>query len=58
MQRDVFLKLCYLQQVGLAVKEYTVEFELLMLKWELAEPEENTIAKYMEGLKTSINNVV
>ena len=40
------------------MEEYTAEFDNLMLKGELVEPEEQTIARYLGGLKYEIAKVV
>ncbi|KAK6933370.1 Zinc finger, CCHC-type [Dillenia turbinata] len=36
----------------------TIEFELLLLKCDVVEPEEQTIARYLGGLKEEIGNIV
>ena len=38
--------------------EYTVKFDNLMLKGELVEPKEQTIARFLAGLKYEIAKVV
>ncbi|XP_020694824.1 uncharacterized protein LOC110108492 [Dendrobium catenatum] len=57
-RQELFLKLHRLQQNQLTVEEYIAEFEQLSLQCELAEPEENSIALFLEGLQPSIANVV
>ena len=37
---------------------YTIEFDNLMLKGELVKPEEQTIARFLGGLKNKIARVV
>ncbi|KAK6925324.1 Retrotransposon gag domain [Dillenia turbinata] len=57
-RQDNFLKLHNLRQIDLSVEEYTIEFELLLLKCDVIEPEEHTIARYLGGLNEEIGNVV
>lgn len=40
------------------MEKYTVQFESLMLKYELVEPKDNTITRYLGRLKISISSVV
>ena len=47
-----------LRQRDLSVEDYTVEFDQLMLKGELNEREGHTTARYLNGLKYEILNVV
>ena len=42
----------------MSVEEYTVEFDNLLLKSELEEPEEHSIARYLGGLNFEIASVV
>ena len=42
----------------MSVEEYTVEFDNLMIKVDLVESKEHTIARYLGGLKYEISNVV
>jgi len=54
---------CYCQphnhtQGNLRVEEYTREFEKLVIKWDLQEPEEQTIVRYLGGLDPMYANVV
>ncbi|XP_020577915.1 nuclear pore complex protein NUP96-like [Phalaenopsis equestris] len=44
------LRLYSLQQKDFSVKEYVIEFEQLMLKFELEESEENNVAQYLGDL--------
>ncbi|TXG58038.1 hypothetical protein EZV62_015867 [Acer yangbiense] len=46
------------RQKDLSIAEYTAEFDNLMLKGDLMEPEEQTIARYLGGLNYEISNVV
>ncbi|PKU87302.1 RNA-directed DNA polymerase [Dendrobium catenatum] len=57
-RQDMFLRLHNLQQHELSVEEYAAEFEQLGLKCQLEEPEENTIARFLGGLHSSISNIV
>ncbi|KAF8400232.1 hypothetical protein HHK36_013529 [Tetracentron sinense] len=47
-----------LQQVNRSVKEYTEEFDNLMVRCGIFEPEEQTIARYLGGLRQEIQDVV
>jgi hypothetical protein len=40
------------------VEEYVKEFELLLIQCELMEPQEQTIARFLGGLRKDIPNVV
>jgi len=42
----------------LNVEEYTREFEKLLIKGDIQEPEEQTIIRYLGGLKPNYANVV
>ncbi|KAK0594953.1 hypothetical protein LWI29_002093 [Acer saccharum] len=57
-RQDVFLKIQNFRQKDLSIAEYTVVFDNLMLKGDLMEPEEQTIARYLGGLNYEISNVV
>ncbi|KAK6921603.1 Retrotransposon gag domain [Dillenia turbinata] len=57
-RQDNFLKLHNLRQIDLSVEEYTIEFELLLLKYDVVEPEEETIAHYLGGLNEEIGNAI
>ena len=46
--QDIFLKIHNFRQKEMTVAEYTAEFDHLMLKGELTEPEKQTIARYLE----------
>lgn len=49
-----FIQLQNLQTKTQTVKEYTREFEKLMMKCDIQEKEEQTIARYLGGLNTDI----
>jgi len=57
-KQESFLKLHNLKQREKSVEEYTMEFDYLMIKCDIVEPEEQTIARYLGGLKPEIRNVV
>ena len=57
-RQDIFLKIHNFRQKEMIVAKYTVEFDHLMLKGKLTKPEEQTIARYLRGLKYEISNVV
>ena len=46
------------QQGSKSVDEYTEEFDLLMVRCGVDEPQEQTIASYLGGLKREIHDVV
>lgn len=56
---EMFMKIHSLeQQLEISVEEYTVEFEKLMMKSDMVELEEQTIARFLRGLKKETGNVV
>lgn len=57
-RQEVFLKIRDFKQKDLSVVKYTVEFNNLMLKGKLVKLEEQTIARYLGGLKYKIAKVV
>ncbi|XP_020683447.1 uncharacterized protein LOC110100337 [Dendrobium catenatum] len=57
-RQELFLKLHRLNQRQLSVEEYAAKFEQLALKCDLIEPEENTIARFLDGLQPAIAHVV
>lgn len=57
-RQDIFLKLHNFQQHDLSIEECTMEFEHLLIKCDTVEPEEQTIARYLGGLRTEIVRVV
>jgi hypothetical protein len=40
------------------VEEYVKDFEFLLIRCELMEPQEQTIARFLGGLRKDITNVV
>ncbi|KAG6512700.1 hypothetical protein ZIOFF_030829 [Zingiber officinale] len=56
--RDVEIADLRRQQEGRSVEQYTAEFEHLMLRCDIEEPEEQTIARYLGGLHSEISNIV
>ena len=57
-KQDVFLKFHNFKQGSLPVEDYMTEFENLMMRCEVVEPEEQTIARFLGGLKEEISDVV
>ena len=57
-RQDIFLKLHNFRQKELSVEDYTAEFDHLMLKCDMVEQEEQTIARYLGGLRPEISNIV
>jgi len=56
--QDCYSQLHNLNQGNLSVEEYTREFEMLVIKCDLHEPEEQTIVRYLGGLDPRYSNVV
>jgi len=56
--QDCYSQLHNLTQGSLNVEEYTCEFEKLVIKCDLQEPEKQTIVRYLEGLDPRYANVV
>ncbi|GJZ33589.1 RNA-directed DNA polymerase [Tanacetum coccineum] len=57
-RHDCFLKLHNLKQKELSTEDYTVEFDHLMIKCDVVEPEKQTIAHYLKGLRVDISNIL
>ena len=57
-RQDIFLKIQNLKQQNLTVEEYSAEFENLMIKGDLQEAEEQSIARYLAGLRFEISKTV
>ncbi|XP_072088087.1 uncharacterized protein [Arachis hypogaea] len=57
-RQDTFIKFHNLKQKLLSVEEYTIDFEELLMKCDIQEPEEQTIARYFGGLNTEVSNVI
>ena len=57
-RQDIFLKIQNLKQQNLTVEEYSAEFENLMIKGDLQEAEEQSIARYLAGLRFDISKTV
>ncbi|KAI9178430.1 hypothetical protein LWI28_026402 [Acer negundo] len=57
-RHDIFLKINNFRQRDLSVVEFNAEFDNLMLKGDVAELEEQSMAGYLGGLNYEISNVV
>ena len=57
-RQDIFLKIQNFKQQNLTVEEYSAEFENLMIKGDLQEAEEQSIARYLSGLRFEISKTV
>ncbi|KAG5539880.1 hypothetical protein RHGRI_020186 [Rhododendron griersonianum] len=57
-RQDAFLKFHNFEQKELTVEEYTAEFDQLQMRCDILEPEEQTIARYLRGLRSEIRHVV
>ena len=56
-RQENYLKFYNFKQADLSVQEI-LEFEFLMLKCDMVEPEEQTITHFLGGLKKEITNVI
>jgi Retrotransposon gag protein len=56
--QEAFLQLHGFVQGDKTVADYTEELDHLMLKFGVVEPEEQTIARYLHGLRKEIHDVV
>ena len=56
--QDCYSQFHNLTQGNMSVEEYTREFEKLMIKCDIQEPEEQTIVRYLGGLEPRYSNVV
>ena len=57
-RQDAFLKYHNLKQKELSVEDYVAEFECLVMRCDIVEQEEQTIARFLGGLRYDICNVV
>lgn len=58
MDKTIFFKFHDLKQKYLSIEKYTIEFEQLMMKCDIVELEEQTVARYLGSLKTEIGNTI
>ncbi|XP_031401155.1 uncharacterized protein LOC116211083 [Punica granatum] len=56
--QDIFCRIYDFKQDELTAEEYIAEFEQLLMKGDVVEPEEQTIARYLSGLRFEIRNIV
>ena len=56
--QDRYARLHSLTQDHMSVEEYTREFQKLLIKCDVQEPKEQTIIRYLGGLKSKYANVV
>ena len=54
-RQDILLKIQNLKQQNLIVEEYSTKFENLMIKGDLQEVEEQSIAYYLTDLRFEIS---
>ncbi|KAK0608879.1 hypothetical protein LWI29_037450 [Acer saccharum] len=57
-RQDSFLKFHNFKQRDLSMEEYTSEFDNQRMLCDITEPDEQTIARYLGGLRTNICNIV
>ena len=56
--QDSYAQLHNLTQGNMSIAEYTREFEKLLIKCDISEPEEQTIVRYLGGLEPRYANVI
>ena len=56
--QNIILKVQNLKHQNLTMEEYSTEFENLMIKGDLQEVEEQSIARYLAGLRFEISKTV
>ena len=57
-KQELFLKMQTLRQGAFCVEGYVKEFEMLMIRCDLQEPQEQTIARFISGLHKEIVDAV
>ena len=57
-RQDNYAKLYNFKQYNLSVEDYIREFEYLMLRCDIKEPEEQTIARFLGGLKRELADAI
>ena len=57
-KQDNYTKLYNFKQYNLFVEEYIREFEYLILRCDIKEPEKQTIARFLGGLKKEFADVI
>jgi len=56
--QDIYSQLHNLTQGDMSVDEYTREFEKLLIKYDIQEPEQQTIVRYLGGLEPKYSDVI
>lgn len=57
-RQELYIRLQSLRQGGMCVEDYVKEFEILMMRCDLQEPQEHTIARFIGGLNKDIADKV
>ena len=57
-RQNTILKVQNLKHQNLTMEEYSTEFENLMIKGDLREVEEQSIARYLAGLRFEISKTI
>ena len=57
-KQELFIKMKTLCQGTYSVKDYVKEFEMLIIRVELQEAQEQTIARFISGLNKEISDLV
>ncbi|XP_073109928.1 uncharacterized protein [Elaeis guineensis] len=57
-KEELYIKLQSLRQGRMCVEDYIKEFEMLMMRCDLREPQEQTIARFLGGLNKEIADTV
>lgn len=57
-RQDIYLIIQNFKQSDLSVEEYLAKFEMLMIKGDVQEAQEQSIARYLAGLRLDISRVI
>ena len=57
-KQEAFIDYHNLRQRNLTVEQYTNEFDMLRMRCDVVEEDEQIIARYLAGLKQEISEVV
>ena len=57
-RQDIYLKIQNFKQLDLSVEAYSAKFENLMIKGDLREVEEQSITRYLAGMRFDIAIII
>ena len=57
-RQDIIIKFRNLRQRSMKVEEYKMEFDKLLMKYDIHEPKEQTIEHCLGGLNTRVADIV